>query len=98
MGTTTLPHQHDSPTVLIATDACRRAGHELAVPEQAPDAGAVLCVTCTETWGNMQGLRDWQQHCPCCFSAAHPHGLADLGISAQTSSSAELRQPAALAG
>ena len=96
MATTMTAHQHDTPTVLIATDACRHARHELATPEHAPGTDAMLCVTCTETWGNMKGLRDWQEHCPCCFSAAHPHGLADLGITAQARSIGELQQPVAV--
>ncbi len=69
---------------LFATPACRQAGHETAAVEQ--EAGAtpvIVCVTCTKRWGQLIGLRSWQEHCPCCFSEAHPNGLADLGITAQ---------------
>lgn len=76
--------QHDTPSLLTATEACRRAGHEIATAEREGGARPVeICVTCTEQWGRLDGLRSWQEHCPCCFSEAHPNGLADLGITAQ---------------
>jgi|GEM_PF-5448555 hypothetical protein len=72
-------------SLLVATDACRQAGHEIAAMAHINEMGPIdVCVTCTEVWGRLDGLRDWQEHCPCCFSEAHPHGLADLGITAQT--------------
>lgn len=73
-----------STTLLLASDACCQAGHNVAEVERGGgEAPVLVCVTCTELWGRMEGLRSWQEHCPCCFSEAHPHGLADLGISAQ---------------
>ncbi len=77
-------HQHDTPSLLAATEVCRQAEHETATVER--EAGAspvVICVTCTALWGRLDGLRSWQEHCPCCFSEAHPNGLVDLGITAQ---------------
>lgn len=77
-------HQQDTQSLLAVTEACREAGHETATVEREGAARpVVVCVTCTETWGRLDGLRSWQEHCPCCFSEAHPHGLADLGITAQ---------------
>lgn len=76
-------HRHDVPTVLVATENCRRLGHRLAQgPLDGDTEKAVICVTCTEAWGNLAGLKAWQENCPCCFSAAHPNGLSDLGITA----------------
>ena len=76
-------HTHTHPSILVATDVCRRAGHRLAeTPQGIHNDGSVICVTCTEMWGKQKGLREWQENCPCCFSAAHPNGLTDLGISA----------------
>jgi hypothetical protein len=75
--------RHDTSTVLVATDNCRRRGHRLAdVPLDASSEKAVICVTCTEAWGHQAGLKAWQENCPCCVSAAHPNGLSDLGITA----------------
>lgn len=77
-------HTHAHPSVLVATDLCRHAGHHLADNLQDTFGdGTVICVTCTETWGKQKGLREWQENCPCCFSAAHPNGLTDLGITAE---------------
>lgn len=76
-------HRHDRPSVLVATDNCRRLGHRLAdSPLDGTTEKAVICVTCTEAWGHLAGLKAWQENCPCCFSAAHPNGLSDLGITA----------------
>lgn len=76
-------HRHDGPTVLVATENCRRLSHRLADgPLDAESERVVICVTCTEAWGHQAGLRAWQENCPCCFSAAHPNGLTDLGITA----------------
>jgi hypothetical protein len=76
-------HQHHGTTVLVATENCRRLGHRLA-DSRLDDVvePAVICVTCTEAWGHQAGLKAWQENCPCCFSAAHPNGLTDLGITA----------------
>lgn len=77
-------HQHDTASLLAVTDASRQAGHKMATVEHEGGASpVVVCVTCTETWGCLDGLRSWQEHCSCCFSEAHPHGLADLGITAR---------------
>ncbi len=76
-------HSHDGTTVLVATENCRRLGHRLAEgPAIGSAARPIICVTCTEEWGRLAGLRAWQENCPCCFSAAHPNGLTDLGITA----------------
>ncbi len=84
MAANAIGHAHQGRSLLAATEQCRRAGHQLA--EAPRDLGlddARICVTCTEAWGHMRGLRDWQENCPCCFSAAHPNGLTDLGITAE---------------
>ena len=79
----TKTHRHDGRTVLVATENCRRLGHRLADgPLGNETERAVICVTCPEAWGHQAGLRAWQENCPCCFSAAHPNGLTDLGITA----------------
>ena len=84
MTRSALEHRHKGPTLLVATDQCRRAGHRLAAaPAGLGVDDASVCVTCTEEWGHLKGLRDWQENCPCCFSAAHPNGLTDLGITAE---------------
>ncbi len=76
-------HSHDGTTVLVATDNCRRLSHRFAESSAIGDAARpVICVTCTEEWGRQAGLKAWQENCPCCFSAAHPNGLTDLGITA----------------
>lgn len=76
-------HHHDGVTVLVATENCHRLGHRLADGPLGDETETVIiCLTCTETWGQLAGLRAWQENCPCCFSAAHPNGLTDLGITA----------------
>jgi hypothetical protein len=77
-------HQHDTASLLAVTDTCRQAGHEMATVEREGGASPVVVrVTCTETWGRLGALPSWQEHCPCCFSEAHPNGLVDLGITAR---------------
>ena len=84
MTMSTVGHSHQGPTLLVASELCRRAGHHLAdAPRGLGADGVEVCVTCTEEWGHLKGLRDWQENCPCCFSAAHPNGLTDLGITAE---------------
>ena len=84
MATSSLEHSHKGPTLLVASELCRRAGHHLTeAPRGLGADDAIVCVTCTEEWGHRKGLRDWQENCPCCFSAAHPNGLTDLGITAE---------------
>jgi hypothetical protein len=80
--------ERSSATLLLATDACCQSGHDTAEVEHGGgEVPLLICVTCTELWGRMEGLQSWQEHCPCCFSEAHPHGLVDLGITAQLLSS-----------
>lgn len=76
-------HHHEGSPVLVASDACRRGRHRLADEEQREGSETyTICITCTEAWGNLNGLRTWEENCPCCFSAAYPNGLPDLGITA----------------
>ncbi len=83
MAQATPTHRHDHPSVLVATENCRRLGHRVVDgPLNGTTEKAIICVTCTEAWGHLAGLRAWQENCPCCFSAAHPNGLSDLGITA----------------
>lgn len=83
MATSAVGHSHQGPTLLVATERCRQSGHHLTeAPRGLGADDAAVCVTCTEEWGHLKGLRDWQENCPCCFSAAHPNGLTDLGITA----------------
>lgn len=79
-------HSDNAPATLVATDACQRLGHRLAQSSSSISAQgeADTCITCTEEWGRLKGLRDWEEHCACCFSEAHPNGLADVGITAKT--------------
>jgi hypothetical protein len=74
-----------APANLVATDACRRLNHRIA--QSSSSSGAPedtdACITCTEEWGRLKGLKDWQENCSCCFSEAHPNGLADVGITAK---------------
>lgn len=81
--THTHSHSHEESALLLATDACREAGHVVAGEESTGGTELMVCVTCSQEWGRMKGLRDWQEHCPCCFSEAHPNGLRDLGITAE---------------
>jgi hypothetical protein len=91
MAQNALDHRHSGPTLLIASDACRRLGHQFANrPRDEGHSGLEVCVTCTEQWGHLKGLRDWQENCPCCFSTAHPNGLTDLGITAELKPTAPL--------
>jgi hypothetical protein len=43
----------------------------------------LICVTCTELWGQLEVLRSWQEQCSCCFAKTHPKELPDLGITAR---------------
>ena len=71
-------------SLLLATDACCQAGHDTAEVERGGGAVPVLvCVTCTELWGQLEVLRSWQEQCPRCFAKTHPQGLPDLGITAR---------------
>jgi hypothetical protein len=74
----------NAPAILVATDECRRLSHRLAQSASSSSAQEETdaCETCTEEWGRLKGLQDWQQHCSCCFSEAHPNGLADIRITA----------------
>jgi hypothetical protein len=76
---------HAAPTTLEATEDCRRLSHRLAQRSSAIQerGGEDVCITCTEEWGRLKGLRDWQEHCSCCFSEAHANGLSDVGITAK---------------
>jgi hypothetical protein len=81
----------NAPANLVATDACRRLSHRLARgPSSSSAQGETdACITCTEEWGRLNGLKDWQENCPCCFSEAHPNGLADVDITAEIRVAAE---------
>lgn len=73
----------NAPATLVATDECRRLSHRLAQGSSSSSAQGDACITCTEEWGRLKGLKDWQENCSCCFSEAHPNGLADVGITAK---------------
>lgn len=71
-------------SLLLATDACCQAGHDVAEVERGGgEIPTLACITCTELWGRQQVLRSWQEQCATCFSQAYPNGMPDLGITAQ---------------
>ena len=49
--------------------SCRLRAGETALPSH-PEASSQV-----EGQGFLQGLRAWQESCPCCFSSTHPDGL-----------------------
>lgn len=70
--------------LLLAADRFCQAGHDIAEVERGGGAAPVLvCVTCTERWGQMETLRSWQEQYPRCFAESYPQGLPDLGITAR---------------
>ena len=70
--------------LLLATDACCHAGHDVANVERGGgEIPSLVCVTCTALWGRLEGLKSWQEHCSTCFAEAYPQGLPDLGVTAQ---------------
>src|SRR5947209_20315006 len=77
-------HQHETPSLLTATETCRQAGHETANVERGGGASpVVICVIGTE-------LRERAFRPPNLAGALSllllgrpPHGLVNLGITAQ---------------
>jgi hypothetical protein len=78
-------YSDNTADTLVATEACHRLNHRLAdnARSSTTQGDSDACITCTEEWGRLKGLQDWQENCSCCFSEAHPNGLGDVGITAE---------------
>lgn len=76
--------ERQTTALLLATDACCHAGHDIANVERGGgEIPSLVCVTCTALWGRREGLQSWQEHCSTCFAEVYPQGLPDLGVTAQ---------------
>ena len=77
-------HQHETPSLLTATETCRQAGHETANVERGGGASpVVICVIGTELRERAFQPAKLAGALSLLLLGRPPHGLVNLGITAQ---------------